>query len=121
MTGASTNYIGHGSTTGWGHEHLWDWPDIIGMTNRNLTFIYAATCRFQLLGLAEEVSAGERLMLNPDAGIIGMMVASRSSLHMRSRAESSTGTLRRADSAVRDEDGLSTLRFGIYVYREGKK
>ena len=109
-----TNYIGHGSTTGWGHEHLWDWHDIIGMTNRNLTFIYAATCRFNCWD-SQEVSAGERLMLNPDAGIIGMMVASRS-VYIDQNGKLNGYTSSRF--FVRDEDGLP-LRFGD-VYREGK-
>ena len=109
-----TNYIGHGATTSWSHEHLWEWPDIIGMTNRNLTFIYAATCRFNCWD-TQEVSGAERLMLNPDAGVIGMMVPSRSVYIFQN------GPLNEYTSGrffARGADGLP-LRFGD-IYREGK-
>lgn len=109
-----TNYIGHGSTTSWSHEHLWEWPDIIGMTNRNLTFIYAATCRFNCWD-TQEVSGAERIMLNPHAGVIGMIVPSRSVYIAQN------GTLNQYTSSrffARGTDGLP-LRFGD-IYREGK-
>lgn len=71
-----TNYIGHASERGWGHEHLWEWNDIVGMKNQNLMFIYAATCRFMPWDEAL-VSAAEELMLNPRGGISGMIAATR--------------------------------------------
>lgn len=71
-----TNYVGHGGDRGWGHEHLWKWSDIESMKNRNLMFIYAATCRFMPWDEAI-VSAGENLMLNPKGGICGMIAATR--------------------------------------------
>ena len=71
-----TNYIGHASATGWGHEHLWQWNDIVGMANRNLTFIYAATCGFSFWD-GPSVSGAEHLLLNPDGGVIGLMAATR--------------------------------------------
>ncbi len=77
------------------------------MTNRNLTFIYAATCRFNCWDSQEVASAGERLMLNPDAGIIGMMVASRS-VYIDQNGKLNGYTSSRF--FVRDEDGLP-LRF----------
>lgn len=73
---AMTHYIGHASEVGWGHEHLWVWNDIIGMTNTNLTFMYAATCRFNPWD-ETGVSGGEHLMLNTKGGVAGMVVASR--------------------------------------------
>lgn len=71
-----TSYIGHASETSWGHEHLWEWQSIKSMSNKNLTFMYAATCNF-LFWDRVDFSGGEELMLNPDAGIIGMIAASR--------------------------------------------
>lgn len=71
-----TNYVGHASERGWGHEQLWQWPDIEGMRNNNLMFIYAATCRFMPWD-EPMVSAGEELMLNAKGGISGMIAASR--------------------------------------------
>lgn len=71
-----TNYIGHASATSWGHENLFTWQQIQNMTNKNLTFIYAATCRFLPWDEAGK-SGGEVLMLNPDAGVCGMIAATR--------------------------------------------
>lgn len=71
-----TDYIGHGSPTSWGHEHLWEWPDIISMTNKNLTFMFAATCSFMTWDNTSR-SGAEHIMLNPESGIIGMMGGTR--------------------------------------------
>ncbi len=71
-----TDYIGHASAYGWGHEHLWDWESITSMTNKNLTFMYAATCGFTYWDLPTR-SGAEYLLLNPESGIIGMMGATR--------------------------------------------
>lgn len=71
-----TSYIGHASENNWGHEHLWEWSSISNMSNKNLTFIYAATCSFAYWD-KPDFSGGEELMLNPDAGIVGMIAASR--------------------------------------------
>lgn len=74
-----TNYIGHASAVGWGHEHLWEWESITSMTNKNLMFIYAATCGFAYWDEPTQ-SGGELLMLNPESGVIGMMAATRTVL-----------------------------------------
>lgn len=71
-----TCYIGHANDTGWGHEHLWDYTSITSMTNKNLPFIYAATCDFCYWD-KPSLSGAEELMLNPKAGVIGMITASR--------------------------------------------
>lgn len=71
-----TNYIGHASPKGWGHEHLWEWQDIVNMTNPRLTFIYAATCGFAYWDEPTR-SGAEHLMLNPEAGVIGFIAATR--------------------------------------------
>lgn len=70
------NYIGHASPKGWGHENLLTWTDIKSMSNRCLPFLYAATCEFMRWD-ADEVSGGEEMWLNPNAGVIGMICPSR--------------------------------------------
>lgn len=71
-----TNYLGHASERGWGHEKLWVWNDITGMMNSNLTFMYTGTCRFMPWD-EPIVSAAEELMLNPRGGVAGMISTSR--------------------------------------------
>lgn len=71
-----TNYLGHASERGWGHEKLWVWDDIVGIKNPNLTFIYTGTCRFMPWD-EPIVSAAEELMLNPRGGVAGMISTSR--------------------------------------------
>lgn len=71
-----TNYLGHASERGWGHEKLWVWDDIVGIKNPNLTFMYTGTCRFMPWD-EPIVSAAEELMLNPRGGVAGMISTSR--------------------------------------------
>lgn len=73
---AFTNYIGHASTSSWTHEHLLTWSDIISFTNQNPTFLYAATCLFGRWD-GDVVSGAEILLLNPEAGMIGIITPSR--------------------------------------------
>lgn len=109
-----TNYIGHASETGWGHEHLWEWKDIVSMANRNPTFIYAATCRFAYWDKPMQ-SAAELLLLNPDGGVIGFMAATRTVfVDQNGKLNSATAI----DLFNRDNDGRA-LRFGD-VYLKGK-
>lgn len=106
-----TDYIGHANTTSWGHEHLWDWPSITSMTNPNLTFMIAATCRFGQWD-QESRTGAEYLMLNPEAGVIGMMVATRTVVI------DSNGLLNEATSKqffARDEKGLPRRLGDIYI------
>ena len=106
-----TDYIGHGSPTGWGHEHLWEWQDIISMTNRNLTFMFAATCSFQTWDNTSPCGA-EYIMLNPESGIIGMMGGTRK-VYIYDNGLLNTNLHRRLFE--RDADGRA-LRFGdVYI------
>lgn len=101
------NYIGHASPKNWGHEHLFNWEDIEGMDNRLLPFIYAATCGFAYWDQLEK-SGAEVMMLNPDAGVIGMYAAART-VYI-----SYNGELNNAFGLFlfdRDSDGMP-LRFG---------
>ncbi len=106
-----TDYIGHASAVGWGHEHLWDWESITSMTNRNLMFIYAATCGFAYWDEPTQ-SGGELLMLNPESGVIGMMVATRSVII------SNNGTLNNytmKEMFARDSKGAPRTFGEVYV------
>lgn len=71
-----TNYIGHASPTSWTHEKLLTWKDMISFTNPNLTFYYGATCSFGYWD-GDAISGAETLVLNPKAGFIGAICASR--------------------------------------------
>ncbi len=71
------DYIGHGSPKSWTHENVLTWSDITGLRNRNLPFLYAATCNF-LRWDADDISGGEEMWLNPDGGVIGLICPSRS-------------------------------------------
>lgn len=70
------NYIGHGSAREWGHEKLFTWTDINSLTNKNLPFIFAATCDFMAWD-ADDLSGAEALWLNPNGGTIGIICPSR--------------------------------------------
>ena len=73
---AFTNYVGHASSSSWTHEKLLTWKDIISFSNSNLTFLYAATCLFAEWD-ADAISGAEEVVLNPDAGMVGLIAPSR--------------------------------------------
>ena len=104
---ALIDYIGHASPRGWGHESLLTWTELTSMTNRNLPFIYAATCEFMYWD-ADDVSGAEEMWLNPDAGVIGMICPSRKVyITNNGKLNENTGT----SFFSRGEDGLP-LRLG---------
>ncbi len=70
------NYIGHANPVGWTHENLLNWTDITSFSNRNLPFIYAATCEFGRFD-ADTRSGAEVLWAYPEAGIIGIITPNR--------------------------------------------
>lgn len=109
-----TGYIGHASETNWGHEHLWEWESITSMHNRNLTFMYAATCSFAYWDKAA-FSGGEELMLNPDGGVIAMISASRK-VYIDRNGYMTNAVLQRMFQY--DEEG-EAARMGD-IYREGR-
>lgn len=73
---AHFTYIGHASTRGWGHEHLFKWRDITSLTNKRLPFIYAATCEFGRWD-NDDICASEHMLLNTSGGVIGIITPSR--------------------------------------------
>lgn len=109
-----TQYIGHGSEVNWCHEHLWTWDDINSMTNKRLTFIYSATCRFGPWD-EDNISAAEIVMMNPESGTIGQITTTRTVYvdHNGKLSESIGRELFKTNP-----DG-SPRRFGD-VYRDGK-
>lgn len=111
---AMTNYIGHASARGWGHEHLLEWSDIEAIANKNLTFIYASTCSYADIDKKEE-SGAENMLFNPDGGVIGIISATRSVFIAQNgtlNEKTMSGLFDRAD------DG-GTLRWGD-VFVNGK-
>lgn len=109
-----TDYIGHASAVGWGHEKLWEWESIISMTNKNLMFIYAATCGFAYWDTPTP-SGAEHLILNPESGAIGMMAAART-VYIDKNGLLNESTMK--EMFARNEDGRPRT-FGE-VYRLGK-
>ncbi|MDE6559393.1 MAG: type IX secretion system sortase PorU [Muribaculaceae bacterium] len=71
------NYIGHANPTSWTHENLLNWTDINSFANRNLPFLYAATCEFGRID-ADTRSGAEVLWAYPSSGIIGTITPARS-------------------------------------------
>ncbi|MEZ3518710.1 MAG: type IX secretion system sortase PorU [Muribaculaceae bacterium] len=71
------NYIGHASTVEWTHEKLLEWTDIQSFSNRNLPFLYAATCEFARID-QDNQSGAEVLWSNPQGGIIATICPTRS-------------------------------------------
>lgn len=72
------NYMGHGGYTGLAHERILSNVDFDGWTNMcKLPLFITATCDFSNFDDAEIVSAGERLLLNPNGGAIGLVTTVR--------------------------------------------
>jgi len=72
------NYMGHGGYTGLAHERILSNTDFDGWTNLcKLPLFITATCDFSNFDDAEIVSAGERLLLNPNGGAIGLVTTVR--------------------------------------------
>lgn len=70
------NYIGHGNPKSWTHEDLLNWTDIKAFSNRRLPFMICATCEFTRYD-SNERSGGEEIWINPNGGIIGGIMTSR--------------------------------------------
>ncbi|MDE6717897.1 MAG: type IX secretion system sortase PorU [Muribaculaceae bacterium] len=71
-----TNYLGHANPRSWTHEGVLDWDDINSFSNRNLTFLFGGTCEFARWD-TNELTGGEIMVLNPNAGAIAMVIATR--------------------------------------------
>lgn len=72
------NYTGHGGVNGLTDERVLTIPDIVSFKNYdNMPLFITATCEFSRFDDPEFVSAGERLLLNPNGGSIALMTTTR--------------------------------------------
>jgi hypothetical protein len=72
------NYAGHGGETGWTEERILDNAMITSWTNvRKLPLFVTATCEFSRYDDPGRTSAGELVLINSEAGGIGLMTTTR--------------------------------------------
>ncbi len=72
------NYTGHGGITGLSDEKVFTIGEIENLQNLDkLPFFITATCEFSRFDNPGFVSAGERLLLNPNGGAIALMTTTR--------------------------------------------
>lgn len=72
------NYTGHGGENGLAHERVLTIDDINSWKNRNkLAVFMTATCEFSRFDNHKYVSAGERVLLNPNGGGIALFSTTR--------------------------------------------
>jgi len=72
------NFTGHGNQSQLIEENLVDLQLIGEMTNRNkLPFFITATCNFGVYDDPLRVSGGERMLLSPNGGVIGLLTSTR--------------------------------------------
>lgn len=70
------NFTGHAGPTGWTNEQILSSKDVKQFYNLKLPIWVAATCDF-VAADANEISAGEYVLLNPTGGGIGIFAAAR--------------------------------------------
>lgn len=71
------NYTGHGGPRGLGHERFISDEDIQNWGNRIYPLFVTATCEFSRFDDKEDVTAGEKVLLNPHGGSIGLLTTTR--------------------------------------------
>lgn len=71
------SYVGHGNPRELAHEKFLNWETINSLSNPLLPFFYTATCEFAPWD-DDDLTAGEIVWLNPDAGFIGLISTNRS-------------------------------------------
>lgn len=73
-----TTFVGHGGPIRWTSETILTIDDINNLTNTNrLPLFITITCEFAKLDDPDRVSAGERVLLNPRGGGIGLITTTR--------------------------------------------
>lgn len=71
------NYIGHANDRFLAHEHVLEVSDINSWSNKNqLPIFVTATCEFSRFD-ADDISAGEYVLMNPNGGGIGLFSTTR--------------------------------------------
>ncbi len=72
------NYLGHGGSKGWAQERILDLTDIEGWNNTNhYPLLVTATCSFSGYDDPAFTTGGERTLLNPKGGSIGLFTTVR--------------------------------------------
>lgn len=72
------HYYGHGGEVGWAEERVLELVDIDAWENiNNLPIFITATCEFSRYDDAKRVSAGERILLNPEGAGIALFTTTR--------------------------------------------
>ncbi len=72
------NYIGHGGELGWADEGILNANDVNGFTNLEaLNVLVTITCEFTRFDDPDRTSAGERMVINPNGGSIGIFSTTR--------------------------------------------
>ncbi|MBN1198291.1 MAG: type IX secretion system sortase PorU, partial [Bacteroidales bacterium] len=75
------NYTGHGGEDAWSEEKVLTIPDIESWTNANkLPVFVTATCEFSRFDNPERFSAGEMVIVKPQAGAIAIYTTTRMAL-----------------------------------------
>lgn len=106
------DYIGHANPKSWTHEGFLRYEDIVGMSNTRLPIICTFSCEF-INWDSDDISGGEMMFLNPKAGAIAMIGASRPSYM------SPNGNLNRAMSRQVTAEDNEIVRLGD-IYLNGK-
>ena len=107
-------YTGHGGVRGLTGDNVFTNNDINALTNYDrMPFVYTATCEFSKYDNPLLVSAGERMILNPNGGCVALFTACRPTY--------GPNNLRQSKALVkvltqRDDQG-KPLRFGDIVQR----
>jgi len=72
------NYIGHGNPTSWAEERILNSSEVLNWSNEEkLPLFLTATCEFSRFDDPAIVSAGEKLLLNPNGGTVAMFTTVR--------------------------------------------
>ena len=75
------NYTGHGGEDGWSGEKILTIPDIEGWRNKGKYPVFVtATCEFSRFDNPERFSAGEMVIVKPDAGAVALYTTTRLAL-----------------------------------------
>jgi len=75
------NYTGHGGEDAWSDEKVLTIPDIEGWTNADMLPVFiTATCEFSRFDNPERFSAGEMVIVKPEAGAIAIYTTTRLAL-----------------------------------------
>lgn len=75
------NYTGHGGEDGWSEEKVLTIPDIESWTNADkLPILITATCEFGRFDNPERFSAGEMVIVKPNAGVVAIYTTTRLAL-----------------------------------------